>query len=436
MKMKLFTSTNLILLGILIATFSGCTGGQPSLPQIDDIEAFSYIKKYESEYQQIKSNSQNIEMPFKWIQAANKKEPCKLYVGYSPNDDRTLKDGYKIFWDGNCKNGYAYSLGREFEKGFLINTEAIALYSGEEKEPEYFIQKDNLANITMEGDINNDNFVLTTIKDDGKDFDISYQYGHFDKSPSDIGYYVYSSPFSPNIKYIKAFNNYGYIMDDVSNNEFNENNYNYNIMDGKSNQLNGFAFSVTKNNVRYDVERINGKLSRRVVLPQSYINYMANIFNEIKYSAQLALDAQKKALMVKQQYKDTICKDTVKVDFIDNKEYKAICNENEKIAQLKTKFDAKLAQIEQQKQAKRQQVNQQRMIRAQESQAAAAQMSAQAQQQANFNQSLQNLNNSLNNSHQQNQNMYNDTMNMMNINKPQKEIYQVTPIGPNLYRVK
>ena len=154
----------------------------------------------------------------------------RMYVHLN-RSTKYVKDGYKIFWDGNCKNGYAYSLCREFEKGFLINTEAIALYSGEEKEPEYFIQKDNLANITMEGDINNDNFVLTTIKDDGKDFDISYQYGHFDKSPSDIGYYVYSSPFSPNIKYIKAFNNYGYIMDDVSNNEFNENNYNYNIMD-------------------------------------------------------------------------------------------------------------------------------------------------------------------------------------------------------------
>ena len=35
---------------------------------------------------------------------------------------------------------------------------------------------------------------------------------------------------------------------------------------------------------------------------------------------------------------------------MDNNEYKAICNENEKFAQLKTKIDAKLAQINQEKQ--------------------------------------------------------------------------------------
>ena len=75
----------------------------------------------------------------------------------------------------------------------------------------------------------------------------------------------------------------------------------------------------------------------------------------MKEEMQVAINAQQKALMVKQQYKDKICKENVKVDFIDNNEYKAICNENQTIAQLKTKIDAKLAQIEQQKQAKRQQ---------------------------------------------------------------------------------
>lgn len=395
MKIKLFTSTNLILLGILTATFSGCTGNQPSLPQINDTEAFSYIKKYEAENQQIISNTQNKEKPIKWIQAANKKEPCKLFVGYNPNDDRTLKNDYKIFWDGSCRNGYAYGLGREFERGFLTNFEAIGLYSGEEKEPEYFIQKDNLKNETQEGDITNGNFVLITIKDDGMNFDVNYQYGHFSRGTTDIEYCIFSNPFSPNIRYIKGLNTYAYIINDVSNDEFNQNNYNYNIIDAKSKQLNGFGFSVAKNNVRYEGERINGQVTRRVILPQSYINYMSNIFNEIKNAGQIALNEQKKALMVKQQYKDNICKDTVKVDFIDNKEYKAICNENEKIAQLKIKIDAKYTQIEQQKQAKRQQLNQQRMIQAQESQAAAAQMSAMAQQQANFNQSLQNLNNNM-----------------------------------------
>ena len=109
-------------------------------------------------------------------------------------------------------------------------------------------------------------------------------------------------------------------------------------------------------------EMSNGTLVRRVQLPQSYFNNANTIFSEIKKEANIALEAQKKALIIKEKYKNKICKDSVKVDFMDNKEYKAICKEDEKIAQLKTKIDAKLAQIEQQKQAKRQQQNEQRLI--------------------------------------------------------------------------
>lgn len=382
------------LLSLTTIVFSGCVG-QPSISKIDDNEAFKYVKQYEAEYQQIKTNAVNIEMPVKWIQAANKTETCKMFIGYNPNDDRTLKDGYKIFWDGKCKNGYAYGLGREMERGFLTSLDAIALYSGEEKEPEYFIQKDNLAHISMEGDINNGNYVKTTIKDDGMKFDIWYQYGHFVNKPADIGLFINSNPFSDQVTYVKAYPNFAYVIGDVSNDEFNQNKYNYNMVDGKRKQLNGFIFSVGKNNIRYSGEQNYGQMIRRVLLPQSYLNHMGNVFNEVKNAGQVAIDAQKKALMVKQQYKESICKDSVKVDFIDNKEYKAICNENEQIAILKEKMDKRLAQIEKEKEVKRGQMNQQRLIQAREAEAAAAQRRADAAEQANFNQSMQNLNNNL-----------------------------------------
>ena len=388
--MQIFKYSLVGVLGAFI--FSGCTG---SIVQIDDTEAFSYIKKYEAEYQQIKSNSQNTEMPVKWIQATNKKEPCKLFIGYNPNDDRTLKDGYKIFWDGECKNGYAYGLGREFEKGFLTNLEAIALYSGGEKKPEYFIQKDNLSNITMEGDITNGNYVKTIIKDDGINFDIWYQYGHFQENIVDIGSFINSNPFSDQITYIKAYPNFAYVIGDLSNDEFSQYKYNYNMVDGKRKQLNGFVFSVSKNNIRFASQQNYGQFVRHVDIPQSYLNHIGNVFNEVKNAGQVAIDAQKKALMLKQQYKDIICKDSVKVDFMDNNEYKAICNEDKKLAELKKKMDTKLAQIEQQKQAKRQQQNEQRLIQAREAEANAAMRKAKAAEDANFNQSIQNFNNNL-----------------------------------------
>lgn len=388
------------ILGLSITSFmfSGCTGQyQPSIPQIDDNEAFKYIKQYEAEYQQLKSNSPKVEILVKWIQAVNKKEPCKLYVGYNPDDDRTLKDGYKIYWDGSCKNGYASGLGREFERGFLTNIEAIALYNGEEKKPEYFIQKDNLTNITIEGNLNNGNYVKTTIVDDGINFDIIYKYGHFQRGTFDTNFITTSEPFNNSIEYMKIFYNYAYVIEDNSNNEFSEYKYTYGIKVLKTEQpqYDGFGFIVRKNNVREDGEIKNGQLVRNLKLPLSYRQHMVDTINEIKNAGEIALEAQKKSLMVKQQYKDTICKDNVKVNFIDNKDYKAICNESEKIAQLKIKMDAKLAQIEQQKQIKSQQQNNQRLIQAREAEAVAAQMNAKAAQEQVNQQSLQDLRNNL-----------------------------------------
>ena len=42
---------------------------------------------------------------------------------------------------------------------------------------------------------------------------------------------------------------------------------------------------------------------------------------EIKNEANIALEAQRRALVIKEKYKKKICKDSVKVDFMDNNEY-------------------------------------------------------------------------------------------------------------------
>ena len=126
-----------------------------------------------------------------------------------------------------------------------------------------------------------------------------------------------------------------------------------------------------------------------------YINHLGTIYDEISQQVNLGFEAQKKALIIKEKYKNKICKDNVKVNFMDNKEYKEICNEDKKIADLKIKIDQKLAQIEQQKQAKRNQMNQQQIIQMQKAQAAAAQKRADKE---SLNQALRDFQNTVNNS--------------------------------------
>jgi len=57
-----------------------------------------------------------------------------------------------------------------------------------------------------------------------------------------------------------------------------------------------------------------------------YIDKAQSIIHEIKNDYDKALYAQSQALLIKKQYLRKICKESVKVSFMDNVEYKDLCN--------------------------------------------------------------------------------------------------------------
>lgn len=393
--------------GLLVATmylFNGCVG-QPSIPKVEEAEVGTYEKNYMSEYENIKKQSENYKPAFKWVQPKNKKEECKVWVGYNPQDDRTIKSGYAFYWDGDCKDGYADGLGSAFETAQFADRQQIAIYSKGNPDT-YCVNLDPLNGITKEGEClyytdKPSHYVKTMVDEKGGDLKISYEFG-VEMSKDAPMMVMRTYPFYDVVEYFKSYPNFSYVIVDLTTNEFDNRKYEFNIEDHKTGKYNGYGFATMKQGFTNAGEISNGTLVRRVQLPQSYFNNANTIFSEIKKEANIALEAQKKALIIKEKYKNKICKDSVKVDFMDNKEYKAICKEDEKIAQLKTKIDAKLAQIEQQKQAKRQQQNEQRLIQAREAEAIAAQRRAAAAEQANnqaawdsVNRSIQNMNNNI-----------------------------------------
>ena len=207
-------------------------------------------------------------------------------------------------------------------------------------------------------------------------------------------------PFYDVSEYYKAYPNFAYRIVDSTQNVFKNSNYEFGLIYNK--KLNGFGFSTNKDGTINGGEVKEGNLLRQVQLPQSYLQKANSILSEITNASNIALDAQRKALIIKEKYKKKICKDSIKVNFMANDEYKSICRENEKIAKLKEKIDIKLAEINKQKQLKMAQQNQQRMIRAREMEAAAAQRQAAAAEQANnqaswdsLNRSIQNMNNNM-----------------------------------------
>ena len=345
----------LLLCGIYL--FNGCTG-QPYIPQVEEIEVNKYEKAYMAEYETIRQQNTNYQPSFKWIQPKNKKDECMIWVGYNPVDDRTIKNGYTLYWDGECTDGYADGLGSVFEISQFADRQQIATYSKGNPDT-YCVNLDPLNGITKEGEClyytdKPSHYVKTTVADKQGDLNIAYEFG-VEMSKISPMIIMRSWLFYDVVEYYKIYPNFSYAIADLTKNEFDNRNYEFNLKEHKNGKYNGYSFATMKQGFTDSGEMVNGTLSRRVQLPQSYFDKANLILNEIKNEANIALDAQRKALVIKEKYKKKICKNDVQVDFMDNDEYKTICKEDEKFANLKVKIDKKLAEINTIKNQKRDQ---------------------------------------------------------------------------------
>lgn len=267
-------------------------------------------------------------------------------MGYNPQDDITLKADFKIYWDGECKNGFAYGLGREFVKAIGHDAESIAVYHGGKQEPDYYYEKEKLQNITALGDINKRQVVATKIQNKAENFDIGQINNIFDEK-NGISYIMVSSALSPNKTLIKKYPNFSFKILDFSNNNFDNRKIKYGILD-KNNNANGFAFEMLKNGEIIGAEFKEGLNIRNVALPQSYIQKGFGIYNEIVNNLKLVNPAYEKAMAIKVQYKKKICNDTHKVSFIENTDYREICNEDKELSKIQLKIQDKLKVIQEQ----------------------------------------------------------------------------------------
>lgn len=383
---------------------------QPSLPTVSEQEVNKYEDIYMKEYEQLKMTRKLPEI--RWVQPTNKKEECKMYVSVESNEkDKTQQVDYKLFWDGECKDGYAYGLGREIEQTMLSELHQIGYYA-KGKAQDYCVMQDELQGVIVAGECNYDflkpnHAVGTMIKENMGNLSVEYRYG---SKSIDQDLLTIVSPFNDSIVYVKDYSSvFAYRIFDFRKAEFDHRNWQFDLI--KNGKENGYGHILYKNRTHVSAEVKNGVLQRRVEIPQNYVTKIDTILKEIQNEGQIALVAQEKALIIKKKYLEKICKNDVKVSFMENDKYKAICYEDEKMAKMKVKIDEKLAKINDEKKQKRIQQNQQKLIEARQMEANAARQQADAADMANFNQSMQNIN--LNNQLQQ----LNNNLMMNNLRK-------------------
>jgi hypothetical protein len=382
------------LLAFLLLTTSALLSGCGTLlgkPMVADEDALKFVRDFDEAEKKAAQTTEKPQALVKWVQAANKKEACKIYIGYyDPKDDMTLDPKFKLYWDGECKDGYAYGLGREFAKGNMLDMESLAEYTGGQVKPTYYLDIDKLINKQMIGDVENNKAAIITVEKKG--LDTAYEtllliekngvvYGL-----STTSAYETSSLFKQIGATGTAYRHTKYAT--------SEDKYTTEV----EKKPVGYTIVRYKNGA---VKHVDARTLQEVVLPQSYLNaFQRNIseaesaIQEIKPSLQLA--ENKKAY-----YKSLICKDSVKVDFMPDSEYKMICTPDEYLTPFMPAIKETRAKYEKKKLEYLAAEQQQQQLELQR-QAQVAQAKAISDQQTSL--QLQQLN----------QNLFNNNMQMLN----------------------
>ncbi|WP_257224167.1 hypothetical protein [Acinetobacter sp. YH12141] len=128
---------NISIGAIVLFSLYGCSSSAPLRNQPYKSMSPSEFQRYLDEDTQNKSQAS---LPQPQIEnetwADTQKAKCKIYASplFKKNDPTV-----RFYWDGECKDGYAIGLGREFSIGKQTYVEAIGEYKGGKSDPNIFI---------------------------------------------------------------------------------------------------------------------------------------------------------------------------------------------------------------------------------------------------------------------------------------------------------
>lgn len=144
-----FTISTITLFLLYGCASSTSLKNQTQIKSMSDVD----FKKYLDEDNQVKSqiNPSQIQNGDEiWVDT--QKNNCKIFASSKfKEEDPTVK----FYWDGECKNGYAIGLGREFSVGKQTYVEAIGQYDGGKNLPQYFYNFDKVNKIFHIGSLTN-----------------------------------------------------------------------------------------------------------------------------------------------------------------------------------------------------------------------------------------------------------------------------------------
>ena len=268
---------------------------------------------------------------YEWIQPVNKKEECKILTMQPKGSDEFWWNEGKSknqFWDGDCKDGYAFGLGREFA---YLPDGSLGSWLVTFTEP----NKPPILHLTVNYE---NNFIQWRSNDDSYISQLTIQLFN-------------TGPLTKELRQIHFFadkDNYKYYYEDtqigndvVIASEVHSNNQYWDI----KHTINPMLWSVPtsigpSDNSRKEigvwigsdhrlgpmaVDFRNQNNPQRVYIPENYYNHLMNIYNRISNARNKRNNMLQNSFSAVTRYQNRICRGNVSVDWMDDEIYGRIC---------------------------------------------------------------------------------------------------------------
>lgn len=365
-----------------------------------------------------------------YTQPVNKTEPCKV-----PTNKKQLeRKNFRAYWDGDCKGGYAYGLGREIALSDTHHLEEVTVYKGNgDSNGQPFVVVDYVQNRSIYAvkgvDDGSDSGSIENIT--FKNTDFSVEYTVFSTDGKGRSRFFKSSPFAPT-KFIvnRSHGNPDYVLEDFS--EFPDTSLNQAEMAiYAANPITGrpIGFRIVHfrgGAIQHQKLAADGKTAVELVeLPQEYIAKVSEAISEAQAAMQKASADASKAQQMEREYLHMACAAGYSIKGVPPKDMgiaRQICTWREQWKEPFAKAEAKYKQeMEQKRQDIAQSEQQRAYIVAQQAQAAAAEREAFSASMARLNQSLESQTKSaMQQANQMNQQLQYQSNQMMNSWAPQQ----------------
>lgn len=341
------------LLPIAAITFlSGCTNlahheSQPKAISYDDASAF---ERSHLAHESIPSKLEKI-----YTQPINKKIPCKLPT----TQDQLDRPNFRAYWDGDCKNGFAFGLGRDISISDTHHVDEIIIHDGTGDDWSQPRVDYDYVNSAVSYTVGGSKFPAMTgliekMDNSGVYFNQHHTLAVRDESGKE--FVILTSEFNPQRIYIngRADRSFAFkFTDNSSAPVLNQNavSFTAELVEPKTNIVGGVAIVRYANGVVRHFKIVNGR-PEPTVLPSDYIDHLANKYQEIQNATAQANTVLQQAKQIEREYLFKACNGKSSIPKLDKKTYTEICTWRD---QFKEPYAAALSNYQKQLESMRRQ---------------------------------------------------------------------------------